>query len=468
MRKFLPYIAGLSLTLIILNACTPQKLALQNVRENGVLHVVTRNAATTYFIGANGPEGLEYDLVKAFANHLGVSLKVSIENNLDNILKKIQKGQADFAAAGIVATPEREKMVRFSDSYQSITQQLVYHRNTPRPQNLRSTYSGSLEVMANSNHVEQLKKLTKHHPNLKWHENKGTSSAELLNFVAGRLIDYTVADSNEILLNRRFHPELKIAFNLSGSQNLAWAFSKESDNSLYHEANKFFAAYKKSGQLAQLIKRHYQHARNYDYAGTSTYLGHVRYRLPRYQEMFERAALSNQLDWQLLAAVAYQESHWNPRAISPTGVKGIMMLTKATAKDLGVTNRTKPKQSIHGGAKYIQELLERFTDEIDEKDKLWFTLAAYNVGFGHVKDARIITKRRGGNPNKWVDVKESLPLLRRKRWYKTTRYGYARGNEPVKYVENIRSYYDILRWHLAKEERNNQGTQKVAYVYPTL
>jgi len=468
MRKFLPYIAGLSLILIVLNACAPQKLALQNVRDTGVLHVLTRNAATTYFIGANGPEGLEYDLVKAFADHLGVSLKVSIENNLDNILKKIQKGQADFAAAGIVTTPAREKIVRFSDSYQSITQQLVYHRNNPRPKNLRSTYSGSIEVMANSPHVAQLKKLTKHHPNLNWHENEGTSSAELLNFVAGRLIDYTIADSNEVLLNRRFHPELKIAFNLSGAQNLAWAFAKKGDNSLFHEANKFFASYKKSGQLAQLIKRHYEHARNYDYAGTSTYLGHVRYRLPRYQEMFERAALSNQLDWQLLAAVAYQESHWNPRAISPTGVKGIMMLTKATAKDLGVSDRTRPKQSIQGGAKYIYKLSKRFTDEIDEKDKIWFTLAAYNVGFGHVKDARLITKRRGGNPNKWVDVKESLPLLRRKRWYKTTRYGYARGNEPVKYVENIRSYYDILRWHLAKEELNNQGTQKVAYVYPTL
>ena len=462
MRKSLPYIIGLSLILIILNACAPQKPALQSVRDSGILHVLTRNSATTYFIGPNGPEGLEYELVKAFADHLGVSLKVTIENDLDKMLKKVQRGYVDFAAAGLVVTPEREKKVRFTDSYQSITQQLVYHRNNPRPKSIDDLIAGSIEVVAKSSHVEKLKELKKTNASLKWHENNDTSSTELLTFVAGKLIDYTVADSNEVLLTRRFHSELNIAFNLSKPQNLAWAFSQREDNSLYLEANKFFTEYKKSGQLAKLLKSHYQHARNYDYAGTTTYLGHVRYRLPRYQAFFEKAAIVNQLDWQLLAAVAYQESHWNSRAISPTGVRGIMMLTKRTAKDLGVTNRTIPSQSIRGGAKYIRKLSERFSDEIDEQDKLWFTLAAYNVGFGHVKDARLITKNRGGNPNKWVDVKESLPLLSRKRWYKNTRYGYARGNEPVKYVENIRSYYDILRWHLANEEQDQLHMQKVA------
>lgn len=464
MRKSFPYIVGLSLILIILNACAPQKPALQSVRDAGTLHVLTRNSATTYYIGPNGPEGLEYELVKAFADYLGVSLKVSIENNTDKMLKKVQYGYVDFAAAGLVVTPEREKQVRFTTSYQSITQQLVYHRNTPRPTSINDLLAGSIEVMANSTHAEKLKELKNTNTALKWHENKDTSSTELLTFVAGKLIDYTVADSNEILLNRRFHPELNIAFDLSKPQKLAWAFSQQGDNSLFHEANKFFTQYEKSGQLAKLIKSHYQHARNYDYAGTTTYLGHVRYRLPRYQAYFEKAANINQLDWQLLAAVAYQESHWNPRAISPTGVKGIMMLTKRTAKDLGVGNRTVPKQSIHGGAKYIRELSERFSDAIDEQDRLWFTLAAYNVGYGHVKDARIITEQRGGNPNKWVDVKDSLPLLRRKHWYKNTTYGYARGNEPVKYVENIRSYYDILRWHLANEKLDRIHMQKVALI----
>ena len=465
MHKSLPYIAGLSLILIVLNACAPQKPALQHIRDAGVLHVLTRNAATTYYTGPHGAEGLEYELVKAFAIHLGVSLKISTEDNLQDLLNKVQGNEVDFAAAGLTVTPEREKTLRFSNSYQSITQQLVYHRSIPRPKTMDDAVDGMMEVMANSSHVEKLNELKKKYPDLSWDENKDAGSAELLTLVGERLIDFTIADSNEILLTRRFQPNLRVAFDISKPQKLAWAFSKNGDNSLYLEANRFLRVFKKSGQLTELLKRHYNHARNYDYAGTPTYLGHVRYRLPRYQEMFEREAEVNDLDWQLLAAVAYQESHWNPRAVSPTGVRGIMMLTNATAKDLGVADRTVPEQSIKGGAQYLRELSTKFSDKLDEKDRLWFTLASYNVGFGHVQDARIITKRRGGNPDRWVDVKQSLPLLSSKRWYKKTRFGYARGNEPVKYVENIRSYYDILHWHLAQE---NQQDKKVAFVSSAL
>ena len=464
MRKYLPYIASFSLALIILATCAPQKLALQQVRDTGVLHVLTRNAATTYFTGPHGEEGLEYDLTKAFADYLGVSLKISTEDNLKGMLNKLQSNEYDFAAAGLVATAESEETLRFSDSYQSITQQLVYNRSIPRPKTMDDAIEGMMEVMANSSHAEILHQLKIKYPDLSWDENRDAGSAELLTLVSENIIDFSIADSNEILLTRRFHPELRVAFDVSKPQPLAWAFSKNRDESLYKEANKFLESYKKSGQLAQLLKRHYGHAHNYDYAGTNTYLGHVRYRLPRYQETFENAAEINNLDWQLLAAVAYQESHWNPRAVSPTGVRGIMMLTKITAKDLGVKDRTAASQSIQGGAKYIRQLSKRFSEDIDKQDRLWFTLAAYNVGFGHVQDARLITKTRGGNPNKWVDVKESLPLLLRKRWYKKTRHGYARGNEPVKYVENIRSYYDILHWHLAKEK----AAEGVAYVSPAL
>lgn len=465
MSKFLPYIAAFSLMLIGLNACAPQKPALQQIQDSGLLHVITRNAATTYFTGPHGEEGLEYDLVKAFADYLGVSLKISTEDKLSDMLNKLQGNTFDFAAAGLIATEESEETLRFTTSYQSITQQLVYNRSIPRPKTMDDAIEGIMEVMANSSHAEILHQLKIKHPDLSWDENKDAGSAELLALVSENIIDFSIADSNEVLLTRRFHPELRVAFNVSKPQPLAWAFPKSSDDSLYKEANKFLATYKESGKLAQLLKRHYGHARNYDYAGTDTYLGHVRYRLPRYQENFEAAAEVNDLDWQLLAAVAYQESHWNPRAVSPTGVRGIMMLTNRTAKEVGVSDRTVPSQSIRGGAKYIRKLSKKFSDELNKQDRLWFTLAAYNVGFGHLQDARKITKRRGGNPDKWVDVKESLPLLTRKRWYKKTRYGYARGNEPVKYVENIRSYYDILHWHLAKE---NQQAENVAYVSPAL
>jgi len=123
-----------------------------------------------------------------------------------------------------------------------------------------------------------------------------------------------------------------------------------------------------------------------------------------------------------------------------------MMLTSVTAADLGVERRTDPTQSIEGGARYLKELLARVPERISDPDRLWFALASYNVGAGHLEDARILTEQRGGNPDLWKDVKESLPLLSKRAFYMRTRYGYARGAEPVKYVENIRSYYDILLW----------------------
>jgi len=178
-------------------------------------------------------------------------------------------------------------------------------------------------------------------------------------------------------------------------------------------------------------------------------------RLPQFMDMFTYAAYETGVDWRLLAAIGYQESHWDPAAVSPTGVRGIMMLTRAAAKDLGVDNRLDPMQSIRGGALYLKKMKSRISGEVQEPDLTWLALAAYNVGLGHLEDARILTQKNKGDPNKWVDVKENLPLLTQKKWFQQTRYGYARGREPVRYVENVRSYYDILLW---LTDRNGEET----------
>jgi len=201
-----------------------------------------------------------------------------------------------------------------------------------------------------------------------------------------------------------------------------------------------------------LLERHYGHVSDFDYVGTRTYMRHIEQRLPEYRPHFEEAVADKDIDWRLLAAVAYQESHWNPKAVSPTGVRGMMMLTRTTANDLGVDRRTDPRQSIDGGSRYLKYLLDRIPERIQGRDRLWLALAAYNIGYGHMEDARIITQQRGGDPDKWMDVKESLPLLHKRKWYSKTKNGYARGNEAVRYVENIRSYYDILVWMIERNE----------------
>jgi membrane-bound lytic murein transglycosylase F len=451
MRVIGSFIAAAIALVIVLNACTPQRTILGQVLASGELHVLTRNAGTTYYQGPHGPAGLEYQLLKRFADQLGVKLVITVPDSFNEIIEDISKGDAQIAAAGLTVTQEREKLVRFSPAYQTITQEVVYNANKHKPQNL-DDLDGILEVIAQSSHSERLHDLQHSHPNLSWVENQQADSTELLSLVSEGLIDYTVADSNEIAINRRFYPELKVAFAISKPQQLAWAFPKTADTSLYDAAAKFFTKLKQSGELERILKNNYEHASNFDYAGTNAFLGQIHNRLPRYRGYFEEAAKLYDLDWRLLAALSYQESHWRPHAVSHTGVRGIMMLTQATARHLGVEERTNVRESILGGARYLRALIDKLPDDIKEPDRTWIAVAAYNVGFGHVEDARQITDHLGDNPDKWIDIKSSLPYLAKRKWYKKTRYGYARGWEPVRYVENIRSYYDILVWKLGKEQ----------------
>jgi membrane-bound lytic murein transglycosylase F len=451
MRVFSGLIAGLIGLVFVLNACAPQRTALQQVQAAGELHVLSRNSGTTYFEGPQGPSGLEYELMRRFAEKLGVELKVTVPDTLNEILEKVSEGEAHIAAAGLTVTEQRKQLVRFAPAYQTITQQVVYNVKQPRPKSI-SQLDGSFEVVAQSSHVEQLKRLKEKHQALEWYENVEADSTELLTLVAEELIDYTVADSNEVAYNRRYYPKLRVAFDITKPQELAWAFPISEDSTLYDAASQFLAELKESGELDRLLKHNYEHVKNYDYQGTHSYLAQIRRRLPTYQEMFQEAAEEYNLDWRLLAAVAYQESHWRQNAVSPTGVKGMMMLTNATADHLGVLDRTDPKESIMGGARYLRNLIDKVPAHIPDPDRTWIAVASYNVGFGHVLDAQKLASQRGDNPDKWVDIKATLPLLSKKKWYKQTRFGYARGWEPVRYVENIRSYYDILVWHLEKEQ----------------
>lgn len=432
---------------ILANTFIPQRTVLEEIIHSGELRVLSRNGATTFYEGPHGPTGLEYDLVKEFADYLGVELKINTLGTLKAILTQVRDGKSNLTAAGLTITEERKQDIRFSPPYQYITQQLVYRLGNKKPKNLREASNGHLEIIANSSHVEHLKALKETQQHLNWTETPNADSLELIQKVAEGHIDYTIVDSNELAMNRRYYPMVRVAFDVTEPEALAWAFPKNQDNSLYDKVTEFFNDLASSGKLQKIIAHNYEHIHNFDYPGTFTYLKHIKRRLPRYQDLFQQAANKNSLDWRLVAAMAYQESHWNPHAVSPTGVRGIMMLTKVTAAHLGITKRTDVNQSIAGGARYVRKLIDMVPYEISESDRTWVALAAYNVGFGHIQDARLITQKRGGDPNKWMDIKDNLPLLRKRKWYRQTQYGYARGKEPVRYVENIRSYYDILTWY---------------------
>lgn len=433
-----------ALVCLLLPACAEPPSIMEQILEQNELIVISRNGPTSYYEGTNGPTGFEYELARLFADYLGVELRIVVPPNFNDILPLTALGDVHLAAAGLTVTEKRKEKVRFGPVYQKITPQLVYRSGTKLPKTL-ADLDGVLEVVAGSSHEEHLEAISQDYPELFW-SAKDNSNEELLERVWERYIEYTIADSNELAVTRRFYPELIPAFDISAEEPLAWAFPRDDDDSLFNNAVIFFENIKDDGTLVQLIERYYGHIGDFDYVGTRRYQRDVETLLPLYSDMFIEAASEINMDWRLLAAISYQESHWDPDATSPTGVRGLMMLTLNAAKDMGIENRLDPEQSIHGGAHYLSTMLKKIPERIKDPDRTWMALAAYNVGFGHLEDARILTQKNKGDIDKWMDVKKSLPLLTQKKWFQQTRFGYARGREPVRYVENIRTYYDILVW----------------------
>jgi membrane-bound lytic murein transglycosylase F len=417
--------------------------ALDKIHQRSELVVLTRYAPTTYYIGRDGPEGPEYDLTQSFAEAARVTLRYEVRDTIAQILAGLDKGEGDFAAAGLTRTDERARRYRFGPAYKVIQQQVVCHRKGPIPDNPWELPDVDLQVIANSSYEERLRELQHQIPNLHWKSTEDLATEQILQRVSKRKVDCTVADSNIVAINRRYFPQLVVAFPLSEEQALAWVLPRTAavlDQALDEWAEKAG----KEGIAQDIDERYYGHVEIFDYVDLSRFRRRIHSRLPRYKKVFKRAAKKYDIPWTVLAAQAYQESHWNPRSKSPTGVRGIMMLTLDTARQLGIKSRLDPRQSIMGGAKYLAHLRERVPEEVPPEERIWFALAAYNVGFGHLMDARELASRLGKDPNRWRDMREVLPLLSYKRYYRTLDYGYARGSEPVEYVQRIRDYQDVL------------------------
>lgn len=442
-----------------LGTCSSPPPLLDQVLELGQLRVVTRNSPSTYFVGPNGPAGPEFDLVKGFAAELGVTLVVETVDSVSEIMPRLISGQAHMAAAGLSMTASRQRYLSFGHPYNTVDMHLIYKLGTGRPRSIDDLAGRSIEVVAGSSHADMLASLAGVYPDLEWFENADAEVLDLLEKVAAGKLDFTIADSTDFNIQRHFYPELRVALDLEVADPIAWAFKKDEGDSLLRQADQYLIAARREGLLAQVNDRYYGHTEQFDYVGTRAFVRHFESRLPRYRRMFEEAGELHAVDWRLLAAIGYQESHWRSHAVSPTGVRGIMMLTQATAEFLDIEDRMDPESSIFGGAEFYAHQLDRIPAGVAEPDRTWMALAAYNVGFNHLLDARQIVEWRGGDPDAWVDVSETLPLLSKQRWYSRTKHGYARGWEPVLYVNNIRNYYNIIKWITANEAEKERARE---------
>jgi membrane-bound lytic murein transglycosylase F len=370
----------------------------------------------------------------------------------------LDHGKTDMLASGLVYNNERLKNYRAGPEYYSVSQQLVYRQGAVRPKSF-ADIKGSLVVSAGSAHIATLEAASTKYPDLTWSTTDKLSPRDLLQQVENGKLDYTLGDSVTIALMQRVYPRLAVAFDATDDEPVTWYYRKQpDDDSLAAAMLDFFSQISEDGTLEKLEEKYLGHVGDFDYVDTRTFLKAIDSTLPDLQPLFEKYAQN--IDWRLLAAIAYQESHWDPLAKSPTGVRGVMMLTRATAGGLNVDDRTDAEQSIRGGAQYLSHLMDKMPGSIPQDERIWFALAAYNMGYGHMLDARKLTAQQKGNPDSWADVKQRLPMLNQKRFFSRTTYGYARGTQAYNYVENIRRYQLSLVGYLMEKEK--QQAQKAA------
>ncbi len=423
---------------------------LAAIQERGEVVVLTTSGPTTYTMGEDGePVGYEVDLARAFAEDLGVGVRFVVFDDLSGVLQGVEDGVGDLAAAGITRTSEREERFLFGPSYKNITEMVVTRRGGPQVREPADLLGVDLAVVAQSSYAESLRALQVDLPELDWRAVEAPSAFELLEAVQNEDLTATVADSNLVAYARLEFPELLTPISLTeDDRSLAWVIGAENDD-LVDALNTWFTRAHDEGLLEDLDERWYGHSREaFDYVDTRRFIARIDERLPQYERFFRQAAEEQELDWRWLAAQAYQESHWDADAQSPTGVRGMMMLTLPTAGELGIEDRSDPRQSIFGGAQYMSNLMGRMPDGVEGEDRLFKAMAAYNIGMGHLYDARRLAERQGLDKNVWPDVRTTLPLLSEPAYYQDLPYGYARGGEPVHYVRNIRRYKALLDLHL--------------------
>lgn len=434
-------------TLLLLAGCSEGD-SLQQIQSAGSLKVVTRNSPTTYFIDKHGATGFEHALVGLLAQELGVELDMRPAFSLADIFVQLSRSDVDLAAAGLTLTGEREAQYPHSSAYYRLVPQVVYRAGNYRPRKLQDLKGMDILVLADSSHSQALNALKSGgYPDLAWREIVGGDTSELLELVSDGGADLALIDSNEFTVQQSLYPRLKVAFDLGTEQDLVWYLPPGTDNArLLEKMNALFSRLQENGTLERMREEHFGHTAGVTRVGSHTFTRKMQRSLPQYRTLIEKVAAEYQMDWHLLAAIAYQESHWNPVATSPTGVRGMMMLTQPTAREMGVTNRLDPRQSLSGGARYLKNIKRRLPADIYDPDRTWLALAAYNIGRGHMEDARVLTERHGGDPHLWQDVVERLPLLQKSQYFQTVKHGYARGQEAATYVQNIRHYYSILQW----------------------
>ncbi|MDX1667998.1 MAG: membrane-bound lytic murein transglycosylase MltF [Limnobacter sp.] len=439
----------LGLSIALLGACSKTGGGSVNVSElpkdGEVLKVVTRSGPTTYYVNRfDEPGGPEATLINHLARDNNWTVQWEVVDSTAEVLEALENNEAHMAAAGLTITKERNERLAPGGVYQVVQEQLVCHQKHKNfPRKPEEMVGHDIRVTAKSSYVDTLNRYKQELPGLQFTEEEDHTSEMLLAEVAEDISGCVVADSNIVTKTMRLFPDLRVGFSFPGKRQLGWYMPSESTE-LAELTQKWLTSQTGKQATKEMQDRHYAYIDDFDFVDMRALNENIEERLPKYRDLFEQAEKETGIPADLLAALAYQESHWNPDAVSPTGVRGIMMLTQNTAQSLGVEDRTDPEEAILAGARYLRDRYDRLPDTIPERDRWFQAMASYNIGRAHVLDVRSFAREMGKNPDSWADLREVLPLKADKRYYPKMRYGYARGYEPVMYVKRIRNYRDVI------------------------
>jgi len=440
---------------------SPSYRTLDDILRSGEITVITRNNGHCYYLYRGEPMGFEYDLAKRFADFLGVRLKVRIAQKWEGMIPDIMNGTGDFIAASMTITDSRKQQVAFSVGYLPVQQHIIVRRTNYNVRTAEDLDGQTVHVRKGTSYEERLRALRRQGIDVKIVTHPDVPTEELIREVATGEIEITVADSNIAMRNRRYYPQAIVAGAISKREYLGWAVHPKAV-ALLARINAFFKTIKADGTFDAIYNRYYSDVDFFDFVDLRTFHRRLETRLPRYKNIIQNAADKHGFDWRLIAAQIYQESHFNPEARSHSGAYGLMQLTATVARTQGVSDVFNPRQNIEAGVRHLSDLYDHFDKAIGD-DRISISLAAYNIGLGHVWDARNLARAQHLDPNRWASLEKTLPQLSYTKYFKNAKYGYARGLQAVDYVKQIHIYYDILKYRSIEIGKDGETTSSEGF-----
>ncbi len=447
-------LAKLALAVLALASCQQQT----PTPPSNALVVIVRPAPGAWFIGeADLQQGFEHDLIAAFAAAKGMELRAVTADSATDLVRQVSRGGARVGLGGLLrpdlparaprtamrppSDPERD--VLWTRGITSVEPVLIYNADGFHPRSFGDLAGAEVAYLPDTGVAPWFVRLRSEHPEVHWKALELASADALIAEVDDARVNYAIVTSADVALARNVHVAFDVAFPVAPKREIAWIVPA-GESKLRDELDAWIAKVRADGTLDRLLDRYFAPARNLARIDAGALGDRIDTLLPPLRKYFEAAQDQSGIDWRLLAAVAYQESQWDPLAVSETGARGIMQLTSDTAKHLGVEDRLDPRPAIIAAARYLRDLRNKLPARITEPDRTFMMLAAFNIGLGHLEDARVLAQKRGGNPDKWDDVRLALPLLAEPEYFAGAKLGYARGGMPVAFVQRVRSYYDIL------------------------